>query len=125
MNPQDVFYVGKILTDYVPLNKYFKHLSKVHQIHRLDGSDSDGISPLHPYYSRDYRSTSHLKLRSRRTGVFPEVQVCVSECASGPRRVFRFVKKINDFSPRLGQNKSSMSQTLWVNRTQLIFYENL
>ncbi len=24
-------------------------------------SDSDGISPLHPYYSRDCRSTSHLR----------------------------------------------------------------
>ena len=59
MNSQDVFYVGKS-ADYVPLNKEFKNISKVHQTHRLDGSDLDGISPLHPYYSRDYRSTSHL-----------------------------------------------------------------
>ena len=48
----------------------------MHQTYRLDGSDSDGISPLHPYCSRDYRPTSHIKLRSRRTGVFPEVQEC-------------------------------------------------
>ncbi len=80
MNPQDVFYVGKMCTDYVQLKqKSFKKSSKVRQTHRLDGSDSDSISPLHPYYSRDYRSTSHMKLRSRRTGVFPEVQVCVFE----------------------------------------------
>ena len=32
---------------------------KVDQTHWLDGSDLDDISPLHPYYSRDYRSTSH------------------------------------------------------------------
>ena len=29
--------------------------------HGFHGSDSDGISPLHPYYSRDYRSTSHMR----------------------------------------------------------------
>ena len=51
-----------------------------------------------------------MKRSSRRSGVFPEVQVCVSECFSGPRRVFRFVKN-RDFSPRLGPKKSSMSQT--------------
>ena len=28
--------------------------------HRFHGSALDGISPLHPYYSRDYRSTSHI-----------------------------------------------------------------
>ena len=56
-------------------------------------SDSGGISPLHPYYSRDYRSTNHIKLRSRRTGVFPEVQVCVFECFSGHRRVFQIHEK--------------------------------
>ncbi len=50
-------------------------------------------SPLHPYYSRDYRSTSHIKLRSRRTGVVPEVQVCVFECVSGPRRIFQIHEK--------------------------------
>ena len=60
----------------------------MHQTYRSDGSDSDGISPLYPYYSRDYRSTSHIKLRSRRSAVFPEVQVSVSECFQGPRRVF-------------------------------------
>ena len=32
--------------------------SKMSPGHRFHGSDSDGISPLHPYYSRDYRSTS-------------------------------------------------------------------
>ena len=51
---------GKIPTYSISLNKYFKNLSKLHQTHRLDVSDSDGISPLHPYYSRDYRSTSQL-----------------------------------------------------------------
>ena len=60
MNSQDAFYVGKIGTDSAKLNKYIKNLSKVHQTSQLDGSDSDGISPLHPYYSRDYRSTSHV-----------------------------------------------------------------
>ncbi len=33
--------------------------------------------------------------------------------------------KNQDFSPHMGQKKSSMSQTLWVDRTRLIFYENL
>ncbi len=56
MNSQDVFYVGKMCTNSVQLNKYMKNLPKVEQTHQ---SDSDGISPLHPYYSRDYRSTSH------------------------------------------------------------------
>ena len=65
-------------------------------------SDSDGISPLHPYYSRDYRSTSHTKLRSRRTGVFPEVQVCVSEGFWGLRRVFQ-ISENHDLSSRMGQ----------------------
>ena len=32
MNPQDMFYVGKIGTGSVPLNKYFKTLPKVDQI---------------------------------------------------------------------------------------------
>ena len=32
------------------------------------------------------------ELRSRRTGVFPEVQVCGFECFSGPRKVFKFMK---------------------------------
>ena len=59
-NPQDVFYVGKIGTDSAQLNKYIKNLSKVHQTSQLDGPDSDGMSHLHPYYSRDYRSTSHV-----------------------------------------------------------------
>ncbi len=29
-----------------------------------------------------------------------------------------------DVSPRLGQKKVSMRQTLWVHRTRLIFFEN-
>ena len=89
MNPQNVFYVGKMCTDAVQPNKYFKNSSKVRQTHRLDGSDSDSVSPLHPYYSRDYRSTNHIKLRSRRTGVVPEVQVCVFEWFSSSKRVFQ------------------------------------
>ena len=56
MNPQDVFYVGKMYTDPIQLNK-FKDLSNVHKTYRSDGSDSDGISPLHLHYSRDCRST--------------------------------------------------------------------
>ena len=60
MNPQYAFYVGKISTDSVPLNKYFKQISNVHQTYRLDGSDSGGISPL-PCYSRDHRSTIQLR----------------------------------------------------------------
>ena len=67
-NPQDIVYVGKISTDSAQLNKYIKNLSKVHQTYQLDGPDSDGISPLHPYYSRDYRSTSHM-WRSSRPGL--------------------------------------------------------
>ena len=63
MNPQDMFYVGKIGTGSVPLNKYFKNSSKMCPGNGFHGSDSDGISPLHPYYSRNYRSTSHMKLR--------------------------------------------------------------
>ena len=47
MNPPDVFYVGKMCTDAVQLNKYFKKPSKMHQTSQLHGSDLDGISPLH------------------------------------------------------------------------------
>ena len=94
----------KICTDVVQINKWFKNLPEVSPGHRFHGSDLDGISPLHPYYSRDYRSTSHIKLRSRRTGVFPEVQVCVFECFSGPRRVFQIHEK-SWFFTTYGSNK--------------------
>ena len=92
MNPQDVVYVGKMCTDPVQLNKKFKNLSKVHQTYRLDGSDSDGISPLHPYNSRDYRSTSHIKLRSRRTSVFYRSKCAFSNVSQVPRGFFKFIK---------------------------------
>ena len=39
----------------------FKNLSKMRTGNGLHGSDSDGLSHLHPYYSRDYRSTSHIE----------------------------------------------------------------
>ncbi len=68
MKPQGVCDVGKIGTDSAQLNTYINELSKVHQTSHLDGPDSDGISPLHPYYSRDYRSTSHI-WRSSRPGL--------------------------------------------------------
>ena len=80
MNPQDVFYVGKKCTESVQPNKYFKNPSKVDQTLRSDGSDLDGISPLHPYYSRDYRSTSHMKASLAKVRCFsrgPGVCVCV------------------------------------------------
>ena len=93
MNPQDVFYVEKCVQILYSSIHNSTNLSKVHQTYWLDGSDSDGISPLHPYYSRDYRSTSHIKRSSRRSGVFPEVQVCVSECFWGPRKVFQIYEK--------------------------------
>ncbi len=99
MNSQDVFYVGKIPTDHVELNEYFKNLSKVRQTHRLDRSDSDGISPLHPYYSRDYRST---KSEAREGPVFFQRSRCVFPSVSKvPGGFFKFMKN-RDFSPRLG-----------------------
>ncbi len=76
MNPQDIFYVGKIGTDSVPLNKYFKNLPKVNQTPRLHGSDSDGISPLHPHYSTDSRSTSRIS-EAREGPVFFQRSRCV------------------------------------------------
>ncbi len=64
------------------------------------------------------------ELRSRRTGVFPEVQVCVSECFWGPRTVFQICEK-SWFFTTSGSKKSSMSQTLWPLRTRLLFYDKL
>ena len=82
----------------------------MHQTYRSDGSDSDGISPLHPYHSRDCRSTSHMiaklvKVRcfSRGLGVFPNVPKVLEG-------FFKFIKN-RDFSPRMDP--------------KLIFYENL
>ena len=40
---------------------HIKNQSNMHQTYRFHGSASGGISPLRPYYSRDYRSTSHMK----------------------------------------------------------------
>ena len=55
MNPQDVFYVEKYLQImYRAINN-----AKIHPKLTTDGSKSGGISPLHPYCSRDYRSSSH------------------------------------------------------------------
>ena len=68
----------------------------------LGGLDFDCIFSLHPYYSRDYRSTIHIKLRLRRTGVFPEVQIYGFKCFSGPTRVFKFMKN-HDVSSHVGQ----------------------
>ena len=68
MNPQDVFYAGKMCTDSAQINKKFKNLSEVSLGHRFHRSDLDGISPLHPYYSRDYRSTSQVAKTYRSDG---------------------------------------------------------
>ena len=62
--------------------------------YRFNGSDVDGISSLHPYYSRDYRSTSHMIASLAKDRCF----------SRGPGvwfRCFRFVKN-HDFAPRLG-----------------------
>ena len=69
------------------------------------GSGSDGISPLHPYYFRDYRSTSHIKRSSRRTGVFSRGPGVCFECCSDSKRVFQIHEK-HGFSPRMGQTKT-------------------
>ena len=51
-----------------PLHPYSRDYSSTNQMspgHRFHGSDLDGISPLYPYYSRDYGSTSQMRLKDR------------------------------------------------------------
>ena len=105
-NPQDAFYVGKIGTDSAQLNKYIKNLSKVHQTSQLDGPDSDGISPLHPYYSRDYRSTSHMRASLAKDRCF----------SRGPGVCFRvFLRSREDFS---NSWKIMMFHHVWVQKNR-------
>ncbi len=106
MNPQDIFYVGKIGTDYVPLNKWFKNLTKMCPGSGSDGSDSDGISPLHPYCSRDYRSTSHIKLKLAKDRCF----------SRGLGMCFRvFLRSQEDFS---NSWKMTMFHHVWVQKNR-------
>ena len=55
MDPQDVFYVGKMCTDLIINNSniYLEWAQVVDPMGRIWT-----VSPLHLYYSRDYRSTS-------------------------------------------------------------------
>ena len=44
-------------------------------------SDLDGLSPLHPYYSRDYRSTSHMRAKLAKDWWFSRsTRVCFRMC---------------------------------------------
>ncbi len=114
---------GKIGTDSVPLNKYFKNSSKMCPDNEFHGSDSDGISPLHPYYSRDYRSTSLLKASLAKVRCFFRgLGVCFRMFLRS-RESFSNSWKIMMFN-HIWVKKSLMSQTLWTDRTRLIFYEN-
>ena len=49
-----------IWTACLPCTRITLETTALRVTYRCNGSDLDGISPLHPYYSRDYRSTSHL-----------------------------------------------------------------
>ena len=60
MNPQDVFSVGKNVYMCCTAQWLIQKSIQPWPNPRSDGSDSGGISPLHLYYSRDYRSTSHI-----------------------------------------------------------------
>ena len=60
MNSQDEFYVGKCIQILYRLINNSKNLFKMCQTSRLNGSELDVISPLHPYYSRDHRSTNQI-----------------------------------------------------------------
>ena len=50
------------------------------------------------------------KLRSRRTGVFPEVQVCVFECFWGPKKVFQIHEKSWFFTTHGSKKKRSWAK---------------
>ena len=114
----------KIVTTLVQISILIKNQSEHAPDHRLDGLNRTGRSPCTRTTLQANRSTSHRKAKLRRSGVFPEIQVCVSECFWGPRSVFIFMKN-RDFSPRTDPKKSCMRQTLWVHRTRLICYEKL
>ena len=71
--------------------------------HGFHGSDLDGISHLHPYYSRDYHSASHMKAKlAKDRCLFSEVRVDVVDCFASPGRVFQIYENY-DWSPRMGQ----------------------
>ena len=91
MNPQNVFYVGKMCTDSVQINKWLKNLPEVSPGSGSHGSDMDGISPLHPYYSRDYRSTSHMR------------KMCTDSV-----QINKWFKNLPEMSPGSGSHGSDM-----------------
>ena len=110
MNPQDVFYVGKyvqILYSSINNSKICPKLTKP-----TDWMGSGGISPLHPYYSRDYRSTSHIKAKLAKVRCFFQRYRCVFSTGSQvPGGFFKFMKN-HDVSPRMDPKKSFINQTL-------------
>ncbi len=102
----DAFYVEKICTN----------------LHR--SIKSDGMSPLHPYYSRDYRSTSHIKASLAKDRCFSRGLGMWFQVFLRSQEWFSNSWKIMMFHHVWVQKKSSISQTLWLLRTRLIFYEN-
>ncbi len=121
-NPRNVFYVEKLVQI---LHRSINN-SKIYLKYTKTTDWMGRIRTVYLLCTRITLETTALrvtwKLRSRRSGVFPMVQVFLNG-SKVPRGFFRFVKN-RDCSPRLGQKKSSMSQTLWLLRTRLIFYEN-
>ena len=78
----------------------------------LHGSDSDGVSPLHPYYSRDYRSSSHLSKVHKTYRSMGQIWTTYLLCTRSTLETTAL-------------RVTFVSQTPWQLRTQLIFYENL
>ena len=69
--------------------------------------------PSAPYYSSSYRSTSHVKRSSRRSGGFQRSQVAGKCVSPGPGMVLKFLEN-HDFSSKISSFFMSHGRGRWM-----------